>query len=148
MEQGQGKPSPYGSCKLVAKKQEFTILLCGVSRFRDSAAFRFKVRVTGGYNARACHGYGDGFCRTGFFLSCRVLPARQKLSESEFAILAEVIWERRKLNRVKAGRVERPDDWKSSSGHGDTRTIGAPAGAGSPIPVHRITLPADPRTRI
>src|SRR5208283_4151063 len=31
-----------------------------------------------------------------FFLSCRVLPPRRNFSESEFATLAQVIWERRK----------------------------------------------------
>ena len=52
------------------------------------------------------------------------------------------------LNPVKAGLVERPDDWKWSSVHDYTGTVRAPAGAGSPIPVDRITLPADPGTRI
>ena len=52
------------------------------------------------------------------------------------------------LNPVKAGFVQRPDDWKWSSVHDYTGTLRAPAGAGSPIPVDRITLPADPRTRI
>ena len=52
------------------------------------------------------------------------------------------------LNPVKAGLVERPGDWKWSSVHDYTGTVRAPAGAGSPIPVDRITLPADPRTRI
>jgi putative transposase len=156
-----------------------------------------------------------------FFLSCRVLPTRQNLRESEFALLAQVIRERRKqhgflltawvflpdhghaivypsfpltisrvahtlmfmyatgpspcdmgthtyramyappavkeyhekveyihLNPVKAGLVQRPDDWPWSSVHDYTGTLRAPAGAGSPIPVDRITLPADPRTRI
>lgn len=31
-----------------------------------------------------------------FFLSCRVLPTRQKLTEHEFAVLARVLRERRK----------------------------------------------------
>jgi putative transposase len=52
------------------------------------------------------------------------------------------------LNPVRAGLVQRPDDWKWSSGHDYTGTVRAPAGAGSPIPVDRISLPADPRTRI
>jgi putative transposase len=52
------------------------------------------------------------------------------------------------LNPVKAGLVTRPEDWPWSSVRDDTGTIQAPAGAGSPIPVDRITLPADPRTRI
>ncbi len=41
-----------------------------------------------------------------------------------------------------------PEDWKWSSVHDYTATRQAPAGAGSPIPVDRINLPADPRTRI
>jgi putative transposase len=52
------------------------------------------------------------------------------------------------LNPVRAGLVQRPDDWKWSSVRDYTGTLRAPAGAGSPIPVDRITLPADPRTRI
>ena len=52
------------------------------------------------------------------------------------------------LNPVKAGLVQRPEDWKWSSVHDYTGTLQAPAGAGSPIPVDRIALPADPRTRI
>ena len=52
------------------------------------------------------------------------------------------------LNPVKAGLVPRPQDWKWSSVHDYTGTVQAPAGAGSPIPVDRIMLPADPRTRI
>ena len=160
-----------------------------------------------------------------FFLSCRVLPTRGSLTESEFAILAQVIRERRKqhgflltawvflpdhwhaivypsfpltisrvleaikvgttlrinrrrgergvllqgrffdralhtvreyhekveyihLNPVKAGLVLRPNDWKWSSVHDYTGSVRAPGGAGSPIPVDRISLPADPRTRI
>ncbi len=88
-----------------------------------------------------------------FFLSCRVLPTRHKLSESEFATLARVILERRKqhgflLNPVKGGLVQRPEDWKRSSVRDYTGTVRAPAGAGSPIPVDRIMLPAHPHTRI
>jgi hypothetical protein len=52
------------------------------------------------------------------------------------------------LNPVKAGLVRRPDNWKWSSMHDYTGTVRAPAGAGSPIPVDRISLPTDPRTRI
>jgi putative transposase len=160
-----------------------------------------------------------------FFLSCRVLPTRQSLSEAEFGILAQVMRERRTqhgflltawvflpdhwhaivyprlpltisrvleaikvgatlrinrrrgergvllqgrffdralrtvreyhekveyihLNPVKAGLAQRPDDWKWSSVHDYTGTLLAPAGPGSPIPVDRISLPADLRTRI
>jgi REP element-mobilizing transposase RayT len=52
------------------------------------------------------------------------------------------------LNPVNAGLVRRPQDWQWSSVHDYTGTVRAPAGAASPIPVDRITLPADPRTRI
>jgi putative transposase len=160
-----------------------------------------------------------------FFLSCQVLPARQNLRESEFAILAQVMRERRQrhgffltawvflpdhwhaivypsfpltisrvleaikvgttlrinrrrgergvllqgrffdralrtvreyhekveyihLNPVKAGLVLRPNDWKWSSVHDYTGSERAPAGVGSPIPVDRISLPADPRTKL
>ena len=160
-----------------------------------------------------------------FFLSCRVLPARAKLSEAEFAILPQVIRERRQqhgffvtawvflpdhghaiiypgvpltisrvleaikvgatqrihrhrgergvllpgrffdralrsvreyhekvayihFNPVKAGLTRRPEEWKWSSVHDHTGTVQGPAGAGSPMPVDRILLPADPRTRI
>jgi REP-associated tyrosine transposase len=160
-----------------------------------------------------------------FFLSCRVLPKRSRLTEHEFAILARAIQQRRQqhgflltawvflpdhwhaiiypgfpltisrvleaikvgatlrinrwrgergvllqgrffdralrtvreyhekmeyihLNPVKAGLVARPEDWKWSSVQDYTGTLQAPAGEGSPIPVDRIMLPADPRTRI
>jgi len=52
------------------------------------------------------------------------------------------------LKPVKAGLVGRPDDGEWSSVHDYTGTVRAPAGTGSPIPVDRISLPADPRTRI
>ena len=52
------------------------------------------------------------------------------------------------LNPVKAGLVGRPEDWKWSSVHDYTGTVRALAGAGSPIPVDRIMLPADLRSRI
>ena len=160
-----------------------------------------------------------------FFLSCRVLPTRGNLNESEFACLARVVQERRRrhhflwtawvflpdhwhaiihprfpltisrvleaikvgatlrinrwrgehgvllqgrffdralrtvweyhekvkyihFNPVKAELVQRPEDWKWSSVHDYTGTLEAPTGAGSPVPVDRIVLPADPRTRI
>ena len=52
------------------------------------------------------------------------------------------------LNPVRAGLVTRPQNWKWSSVHDYTGTLEAPAGPGSPIPVDRIVLPADPRTRL
>ena len=52
------------------------------------------------------------------------------------------------LNPVRAGLVQRPEDWKWSSVLDYTGTVQAPAGAGSPIPVDRISLPTDPRTKI
>jgi len=160
-----------------------------------------------------------------FFLSCRVLPTRGNLNESEFACLARVVQERRRrhhflwtawvflpdhwhaiiyprwpltislvlesikvgatlrinrargeggvlfqgrffdrairtvkeyrekveymhLNPVKAGLVERPEEWKWSSVHDYTGTWQSAEGAGSPIPLDRIMLPGDPRTRL
>jgi putative transposase len=157
-----------------------------------------------------------------FFLSCRVLPTRQHLTQQEFEILARVIRERRKehaflltawvflpdhwhaiirprfpvtisrvLESIKVGatlrisrgrgergvllqgrffdralrtvreyhekveyvhlnpvRAGRPEDWKWSSVHDYTGSVRTPAGEGSPIPVDRIDLPADPRARI
>jgi putative transposase len=52
------------------------------------------------------------------------------------------------LNPVTAGLVERPQDWKWSSVHDYTATVAAPIGSGSSIPVDRIALPSDERTRI
>ena len=52
------------------------------------------------------------------------------------------------LNPVKAAFVPRPENWKWSSVHDYTGTWRAPAGSGSPIPVDRIIMPADERTRI
>ncbi len=159
-----------------------------------------------------------------FFLSCRVLPTRAKLSEAEFAILAQVMRERRQqhgfsltawvflpdhwraiiypgfpltisrvleaikvgatqrinrhrgergvllqgrffdralrtvrechekvgyihFNPVKAGLTKRPEDWKWSSVHDYRGTVQVPSGAGNPVPVDRILLPSDRRTR-
>ncbi len=52
------------------------------------------------------------------------------------------------LNPVKAGLVERPEDWKWSSVHDYTGSVRAPSGTGNPIPVDRILLPSEERTRI
>ena len=47
-----------------------------------------------------------------FFLSCRVLPTRQNLSESEFAIPTQVIRERRKQHGfLLTAWVFLPDHW-------------------------------------
>ena len=51
-------------------------------------------------------------------------------------------------NPVKAGWVERSEDWKWSSVHDYTGTVNAPFGKGSPIPVDRIMMPMDERRRI
>jgi len=51
-------------------------------------------------------------------------------------------------NPVKAGLVKRPEDWKWSSLQDYTGTVNAPCGRGSPIPVDRIMMPSDERTRI
>jgi REP-associated tyrosine transposase len=52
------------------------------------------------------------------------------------------------LNPLKAGLVERPEDWKWSSERDYTGTVAAPSGEGSPVPVDRILMPANERTRI
>ncbi len=52
------------------------------------------------------------------------------------------------FNPVTAGRVERAEDWRGSSVRDFTGSLRAPAGSGSPIPVDRILLPDDERTRI
>ena len=47
-----------------------------------------------------------------FFWSCRVLPTRENLSESEFATLAQVIMERRTQHRfLLTAWVLLPDHW-------------------------------------
>lgn len=51
-------------------------------------------------------------------------------------------------NPVKAGLVGRPEEWKWSSLQDYTGTVSAPCGRGSPVPVDRILLPSDERTRI
>ncbi len=160
-----------------------------------------------------------------FFVTCRVLPGRDRLSESEFGCLAQVIRERRdehqflltawvflpdhwhaifyppypltisrvmesikdgatkRVNRrrrergalfqsrffdralrtvreyrekveyihfnpVRAGYVGRPEDWPWSSVHDYTGTINQAPVTPSGLPIDRVTLPADPRTRI
>ena len=52
------------------------------------------------------------------------------------------------LNPVKAGLVKCPEDWKWSSVHDYTGSVNVPSGEGSPIPVDRILMPSDQRTRI
>ncbi len=52
------------------------------------------------------------------------------------------------LNPVTAGLVARPEDWKWSSINDHTGTVKGPVGMGNPIPVDRVLLPADARTRI
>ena len=160
-----------------------------------------------------------------FFITCRVHRLRRKLNEAEFAVLAEVVRERRQAQRflltawvflpdhwhaiifprwpllistvmksikvggskrinagrgergvlfqgrfvdralrtvkeynekvayihgnaVKAGLVERAQDWKWSGLHDYTGSVRAPAGRGSPIPVDRILMPGIERKRI
>jgi REP element-mobilizing transposase RayT len=51
-------------------------------------------------------------------------------------------------NPVKAKLVLRPEDWPWSSVHDYTGSVNKPRGQGSPIPVDRITMPADEETRI
>jgi putative transposase len=160
-----------------------------------------------------------------FFITCRILPRRGILSESEFACLAQVIHERREehgfllsawvflpdhwhaiiyppypltistamesikggatkrinrsrrevgllmqprffdralrtvkeyndkvwyihLNPVKAGLATRPEDWPWSSVHDYTGTIDQAPITPSGLSVDRVSLPADPHTRI
>ena len=52
------------------------------------------------------------------------------------------------LNPVKAGLVDRPEDWPWSSFHDYTGNIGDAPVTPSRLPVDRVLLPADPRTRI
>lgn len=47
------------------------------------------------------------------------------------------------LNPVKASLLKRPEDWRWSSVHDYAGSVNAPAGKWSPIPVDRVTLPAD-----
>ncbi len=51
-------------------------------------------------------------------------------------------------NPAKVGLVKRPEDWKGSSIHDYTGSVKAPSGTGSPIPVDRMMMPSDERTRI
>ena len=91
-----------------------------------------------------------------FFITCRVLPWRGILTASEFACLGGVIHDRRQqhgfllihLNPVKAGLVNRPEDWPWSSVHDYTGNISDAPVTPSGLSVDRVLLPADPRTRI
>ncbi|MBZ5562518.1 MAG: transposase [Acidobacteriia bacterium] len=51
-------------------------------------------------------------------------------------------------NPVKAGLVERPENWKCSSVHDYTGGVEAPSGSGSPIPVDRVLMPTGEQGRI
>jgi REP element-mobilizing transposase RayT len=52
------------------------------------------------------------------------------------------------LNPVKAGLVDRPEDWPWSSVHDYTGNIGDTPVTPSRLSVDRVSLAADPRTRI
>ena len=52
------------------------------------------------------------------------------------------------LNPVRGGLVTRPEDWRWSRMRDYTGSVSAPAGTASPLPVDRVLLPADARTRI
>jgi hypothetical protein len=81
-----------------------------------------------------------------FFLSCRVVPTRRKLSDFEFATLARVRLERCKQHVfLLTAWVFLPDRWHAII---YTGTVHVPTETGSPIPPDRIILPADPRTKI
>ena len=88
-----------------------------------------------------------------FFISCRLLPRRRILTPEEFALLAQVIHERRAehrflFNPVKAGLARRPEDWPWSSVHDYTGNVNDRPATPSGLSVDRVFLPADPRTRI
>ena len=51
-------------------------------------------------------------------------------------------------NPVTAELVERPEDWKWSSIHDYRGRADGSSGSGSPIPVDRVEIPGDERTRI
>jgi hypothetical protein len=77
-----------------------------------------------------------------FFITCRLLARRRVLSPSEFAVLAEVIGERRaELTQVKAGLTSRPEDWSWGSVQNRVATS-------SGLCIDRVLLPADAHTRI
>jgi hypothetical protein len=91
-----------------------------------------------------------------FFITCRVSPWRGILTAPEFARLSRVIHERRQkhgfllnhLNPVKAGLVGRPEDGRWSSVHDYTGNINDAPVTPSGLSVDRVSLPANPRTRI
>ena len=51
-------------------------------------------------------------------------------------------------NQVKAGRVTRPEDWPWSSVHDYTGVLNQAPITPSGLSVDRVSLPADPHTRI
>jgi hypothetical protein len=52
------------------------------------------------------------------------------------------------LNPAKVGRVSGPEDWPWSSVHDYVGTINQAPVTPSGLPIGRVLLPADPRTRI
>ena len=52
------------------------------------------------------------------------------------------------FNAVTAGLVRQPEDWQWSSVHDYAGGVNGPPGKASPIPVDRILMPSDERTRI
>jgi len=52
------------------------------------------------------------------------------------------------LNPVKRGLVTKPEEWRWSSIHDHTVTLGEPAGTQNVLAVDRVLLPSDERTRI
>ena len=52
------------------------------------------------------------------------------------------------LNPVRAGLVGQADEWKWSSVHDTTGSVAAPEIISGILPVDRVLLPADERTRI
>jgi len=74
-----------------------------------------------------------------FFVTCRVLPRRRILAEKIQYI---------HLNPVKAGLATRPEDGPWSSVHDYTGAINPAPITPSGLSVDRVSLPADPHTRI
>jgi hypothetical protein len=77
------------------------------------------------------------------FVSLRASFGRALRTVKEFNEKVEYIH----LNPVTAGFAARPEDWKWSSVHDFTGSVRA-TGKASPIPVDRILMPSDERTRI
>ena len=84
-----------------------------------------------------------------FLIICRLLPHRGRLAEAEFECLARVeTVDYVHLNPVRAGLVERAEEWPWSSVRDYAETPGGAGSAHGLLPINRILLPADEWTRI